>query len=157
FEHFARLTPNIKTHLLTRALRGEHIHGERFVIRKKDGAEDAFEVNIAPLFDSHGQQIGIVCAFRDITEHVRAEQRIRRALDTMLHAVEAVSGLRDIREMLYRVLAMTLAAMNCQRGVVQLYNQEAQKFTSLLSIGFPSGEAEQWLEEQRHWLEPDGY
>jgi signal transduction histidine kinase/PAS domain-containing protein len=157
FEHFARLTPNIKTHLLTRALRGEHIHGERFITRKKDGSEDAFEVNIAPLFDSHGQQIGIVCAFRDITEHVRAEQRIRRALDTMLHAVEAVSGLRDIREMLYRVLAMTLAATNCQRGVVQLYNQELQKFTSLLSIGFPSGEAEQWLEEQRHWLEPDGY
>ncbi len=180
YAHFAELTPNINTHLpsylkshpvytffghaiqpedhpLTRALRGERIHGERFLSRKKDGSEDAFEVNIAPLFDSHGQQIGIVCAFRDITEHVRAEQRIRRALDTMLHAIEAVSGLTDIREMLYRVLAMTLAAMNCQRGVVQLYNQELQKFTPLLSIGFLLGEAEQWLEEQRYWLEPADY
>jgi signal transduction histidine kinase/PAS domain-containing protein len=180
FADFARLTPNIRTHLssylksypaytfyghtiqaedhpLTRALRGEHIQGERFLSRKDDGSEDAFEVNIAPLFDSHGQQIGIVSAFRDITEHVRAEQRIRRALDTMLHAAEAVSGLTDIREMLYRVLAMTLAAMNCQRGVVQLYNQESQKFTPLLSIGFSFGETEQWLEEHRYWLEPEGY
>ena len=178
--NFAELTPNINTHLssylksypaytfyghsiqpdehpLTRALRGEHIHGERFLSRKKDGSEDAFEVNIAPLFDSHGQQIGIVSAFRDISEHMRAEQRIRRALDTMLHAAEAVSGLTDMREMLYRVLAMTLAAMNCQRGVVELYKQEAQKFTPLLSIGFPLGEDELWLEEQRYWLEPEGY
>ncbi len=180
YAHFAELTPNINTHLsaylkshpistffghtiqpedhpLTRALRGEHIHGERFLSKKKDGSEDAFEVNIAPLFDSHGQQIGIVSAFRDITEHVRAEQRIRRALDTMLHAVEAVSGLTDIREMLYRVLAMTLAAVNCQRGIVQLYNQEQQKFTAPLSIGFPFGEAERWLKEQQYWLEPEGY
>lgn len=180
YADFADLTPNINAHIssylkshpvstifghtiqpedhpLTRALRGEHIHGERFLSRRKDGSEDAFEVNVTPLLDSYGQQIGIVSAFRDITEQVRAEQRIRRALDTMLHAVEAVSGLTDIREMLYRVLAMTLAAVNCQRGVVQLYNQELQKFTTPLSIGFAPGEAERWLEAQRYWLEPEGY
>jgi signal transduction histidine kinase/PAS domain-containing protein len=177
--NFVELTPNIYTHLssylktypaytfyghliqpedhpLTRALRGEQIHGERFISRMDDGTEEAFEVNIAPLSDSHGQQIGIVSALRPITEHVRVEQRIRRALDTMLHAAEAVSGLTDISEMLYRVLTMTLAAINCQRGIIQLYNQEMQKFTLLSSIGFSPGEAEHWLDTQRYWLEPKG-
>jgi signal transduction histidine kinase/PAS domain-containing protein len=178
--NFVELTPNIYTHLssylktypaytfyghliqpedhpLMRALRGEQIRGERFTSKTEDGTEEAFEVNIAPLFDSHGQQIGIVSARRNITEHVRVEQRIRRALDTMLHAAEAVSGLTDISEMLYRVLAMTLTAINCQRGIVQLYDQAEQKFTLLSSIGFPPGEAERWLDTHRYWLEPEGH
>ena len=140
---------------LVRALRGELIRGERFVSKRKDGSEYAIEVNTASLLDSHDKQIGIVSAFRDITEQARAKQRIRRALDTMLHAAEEVSGVSDIREILYRVLAMTLAALNCERGVVQLYNQTTQTFQLLLSIGFSPEEVDQWLVEQKCWPSPE--
>ncbi len=140
---------------LNRALRGERIRGERFLSKRADGNEYAIEVNIAPLLDNDEHKIGIVSAFRDITEQVRVERRIRRALDTMLHAAEAVSGITDIREILYRVLAMTLTALNSDRGVVQLYDQEQRTFTPLLSVGFSREEAEQWLAEQKQWFSPE--
>jgi PAS domain S-box-containing protein len=140
---------------LKRALEGECIRGERFISKRKDGSEYAVEVNIASLLDSQDEQIGIVSAFRDITEQAHAEQRIRRALDTMLHAAEKVSGISDIREILYRVLAMTLAALNCERGVVQLYSQETQIFQPLLSVGFSLEDVDPWLAEQKCWPSPE--
>ncbi|GAC1358231.1 MAG: hypothetical protein NVS2B12_00290 [Ktedonobacteraceae bacterium] len=140
---------------INRALRGERIRGERFVSKRTDGSEYAIEVNIAPLLDNDEHKIGIVSAFRDITEQVRVERRIRRALDTMLHAAEAVSGITDIREILYRVLAMTLTALNSDRGVVQLYDQERHIFTPLLSVGFTLEEVDDWLAEQKQWFTPE--
>lgn len=137
---------------LTRALQGEFVRGERFITRRSDGSERTIEINIAPLLDGTDKKIGIVGALRDITEQIRAERRIRSALDTMLHAVEAVSGLTDMKEMMRRVLAMSLTALNCERGVVQLYDEAAQLFSPLLSIGFPADEEAQWLEENQRWL-----
>ncbi len=139
---------------LTRALRGEHIRGERFVTKRADNSERTVEVNIEPLFDSEARQIGLVSAFRDITEQVRVEQRIRLALDTMIHAVEVISGITDIKEILHRVLTMTLTALNCEYGVVQLYDQNQQIFLPLLSLGFSAQDEAQWLEEQKSWLAP---
>jgi signal transduction histidine kinase len=49
---------------------------------------------------------------------------------------------------------MTLNALNSERGVVQLYDQEQLVFTPLLSIGFTAEEETQWLEEQKCWLSP---
>ncbi|GLV56218.1 hypothetical protein KDH_30600 [Dictyobacter sp. S3.2.2.5] len=140
---------------LTRALHGERVRGERYLDTSHDGAEQAIEVNIEPLLDNNLQKIGIVSAFRDITEQVRVERRIRRALDTMLHAAEAVSGITDIKEILYRVLAMTLTALNCERGVVQIYQEEQQDFVPLLAIGFVEDEAKAWLDEHAGWFSPD--
>ncbi len=142
-------------HPFTRALHGQRIRGERLFLKDCDNSENATEVNIAPLLDSQEQQIGFVGAFRDITEQVRSEQRTRRALDTMLQAANVVSGLTDVREIAYRVLAMTLTALSCERGAVQLYRAEEQCFTPLLSIGFDLGETEQWLAEQQCWQFPD--
>jgi signal transduction histidine kinase len=139
---------------LTRALAGEHIRGERFLNKNPDGSEHAIEVNIEPLLNNDQNRIGIVSAFRDITEQVRVEQRIRRALDFMLHAAEAVSGITEIKEILYRVLAMTLTTLNSERGVVYLYNEEQERFQPLLSIGFIQEEIAHWLQQQEHWLSP---
>ncbi|TMC23239.1 MAG: GAF domain-containing protein [Chloroflexi bacterium] len=139
---------------LSRALQGEQIHGERFITMRADNSERMVEVNVAPLLDSTGCQIGIVGAFRDVTEQVRVERRIRRALDTMLHAVEIVSGITDIKDILHRVLAMTLTTLNCDRGIVLLYQPEKQAFQPLLSLGFKPEAEEQWLAEQQRWLAP---
>jgi len=139
---------------LARALRGEQIRGERFMTRRADGSERSLDVNVAQMFDSEGRQIGLVSAFRDITEQVRVERRIRQALETMLHAVKTVSGITDIGVILQNVLEMTLTALNSERGVIQLYDHEQQEFTSIMSLGFSPEEEAQWVEDQQNWLEP---
>ncbi|MBO0792234.1 MAG: GAF domain-containing protein, partial [Ktedonobacteraceae bacterium] len=140
---------------LSRALRGENVRGERFITRRADGSERHLEVNIVPMFDSGGYKIGLVCAFRDISEQMRVEQRIRRALDTMLHAAEVISGLSDTAEIMRSVLSMALNAIGGARGAVQLYNPEQQIFIPMLSIGFSEEEETQWLQEQLRWLTPE--
>lgn len=144
---------------LTRALRGERIRAERFVTIRADGAERILEINSAPMYDSTGKQMGIVSAFRDITEQIRVEQRIRQALDTLLHVAEAVSGITDIKEILRIVLERTLITLNCERGVVQLYDEELHRFTPLFSCGFSPESDQQWLSDQETWLypKPDQY
>ena len=139
---------------IARALRGERIRAERFVTIRADGAERILEINIAPMLDGTGKQIGIVSAFRDITEQIRVEQRIRQALDTLLHVAEAVSGITDINAILHSVLERTLITLNCQRGVVQLYDEELQRFTPLFSIGFTPEAERQWVSDQVTWLHP---
>jgi PAS domain S-box-containing protein len=141
---------------LTRALSGMPIRNERFMeYRATDNSERVVEVNSVPLFDDEAQQIGIVCAFRDITEQARVENRIRNVLDALLHAAEVVSEVNDIKEILQRVLAMSLKALNCERGIVQTYDEQFQNFTPILSLGFTTDAEMLWLDEQKHWLEPD--
>jgi len=137
---------------VTRALRGERIRGERFVTTRADGNERILEINIAPLFDASEKQTGIVSAFRDVTEQIRIEQRIRQALDTLLHVAEAVSGITEIKEILQSVLERALVTLNCERGVVQLYDEEQDCFTPLFSIGFSLETEKQWFSDQRTWL-----
>jgi PAS domain S-box-containing protein len=140
---------------LIRALRGEHVHRERFLSYDRDGTERITEMNIVPLLNNDAKKIGIVGAFRDITEQARIERRIRRALDTMLHAVKAVTGLTETREILQRVLSMALTALNSERGVVQLYHEETQSFTPLVSIGFTPREAQHWQAQHLRHFMPD--
>ena len=94
------------------------------------------------MLDHSQRQIGLVSAFRDITEQARAEQRIRKALETMLNVAEAFSGITEIEDILNSVLGMTLATLNCERGSVHLFDQNDQAFTILLSSGFGDNESE---------------
>ena len=140
---------------LTRALRGEQIRGEHLSVTRADGEEHIVEINVAPVFDASGSRIGIVSAFRDVTQQIRTEQRIRQALDTLLHVAEAVSGITDITDILHSVLERTLVTLNCERGVVQLFDEQQQRFTSLFSIGFSPEAEQQWLSDQSAWLHPE--
>lgn len=137
---------------VTRALRGERIRGERFVTTRADGNERILEVNIAPLLDASKKQIGVVSAFRDVTEQIRSEQRIRQALDTLLHVAEAVSGITEVKDILHSVLERTLITLNCERGVVQLYDEDQHQFTPLFSMGFSLETEQQWMKDQKVWL-----
>lgn len=141
---------------LSRALKGERIRGERFVTVRGDGVERVIEVSVTHMLDDSQRQIGLVSAFRDVTEQARAERRIRKALETMLNVAEAVSGITEIKDILQRILGMALSTLNCERGTVHLFDQNDQAFTFLLASGFANNEAEQeWLIEQSLWLTPD--
>ena len=136
---------------ITRALRGERIRGERLLVRRADGAERFVEINVEPLLDSMGRQVGVVSGYRDVTQQMRAEQRIRQALETMLHVAVAVSGMTDIKDILRNVLEMTLTSFNCDRGSVHVYDEDQQTFVPLLACGFSAEAEKQWLTEQRQW------
>ncbi len=142
---------------VTRALRGERIRGERLLTRRSDGAERFIETSVAPMFDATGKQTGVVSAFRDITEQMRVEQRIRQVLETMLHVAVAVSGVTDIKDILRSVLEMTLTAFNCDRGSVHVYDEEQCIFVPLLSCGFTEEAEQKWLTEEERWLTPAAF
>jgi PAS domain S-box-containing protein len=142
---------------VTRALRGEQIRGERLLTRRSDGAERFVETSVAPMFDATGKQTGVVSAFRDITEQMRVEQRIRQVLETMLHVAVAVSGVTDIKDILHSVLEMTLTAFNCDRGSVHVYDEEQRVFVPLLSYGFTEEAEQKWLTEEERWLTPAAF
>ena len=140
---------------LSRALKGERIRGERFVTQRSDGVERVLEVNVTHMLDESQKQRGLVSAFRDVTEQIRVEQRIRQALETMLNVAEAVSGITEINGILHSVLEMTLSTLNRDRGSIYLFDQSEQIFTFLLSHGFKKNDAEAaWLLEQDIWLAP---
>ena len=137
---------------IVRALRGKaQIRGERFLTARADGTPRVVELTATPLRNSEMQQIGLVCAIRDVTVQVQAEQRVRQALDTFLHIAEAVSHSMEIREILHSVLAETLKTLNCTRGTVHLFQQS---FEPLLSLGFTPDEEARWLQQQESWLNP---
>jgi PAS domain S-box len=137
---------------ISRALCGEQVHGERFLSKDAQQNEIATEINIVPLLDSENNEIGIVSAFRDITEQVRSEQRLRRALLTMLHAAEAVSGIMEIDEILKRILAMSLTTLNSERGIIQLFDEETQTITPRASSGFTDEELTLWSTDYNQQL-----
>lgn len=140
---------------ITRALRGvAQVRGERVVTVRADGARRVVEFTATPL-KNNDQQIGMVCAVRDVTVQVQVEQRIRQTLDTFLHIAEAVSHSTDIREILHRVLAETLTTLRCTRGTVHLFQQGSQSFDPLLSLGFSPDDETHWLQKQQTWLDQD--
>lgn len=137
---------------VVRALRNKaHIRGERFLTARADGAPRVVELTATPLRDHEMQPIGLVCAIRDVTVQVQAEQRVRQALDTFLHIAEAVSHTMEIRDILHSFLAETLKTLNSPRGTVHLFQQS---FEPLVSLGFTPGEEARWLKRQASWLNP---
>jgi PAS domain S-box-containing protein len=137
---------------IVRALRGQtQVRGERFLTSRVDGSPRVVELTATPLRNSEMQQIGLVCAIRDVTVQVQAEQRVRQALDTFLHIAEAISHSMEIRDILHSVLAETLKTLNCARGTVHLFQQS---FKPLLSLGFTADEEARWLQKQESWLNP---
>ena len=140
---------------LTRALRGDtQVRGERIITTRTDGSRRVIELTATQLRNNEKQQIGLVCAFRDITVQMKAEERIRQALDTFLHIAEVVSYSTDIDDILRRVLAETLAALDCQRGAVYLFQQTQGVFDPHLLLGFSPAEEACWLQKQQSWLDP---
>ncbi len=136
---------------VSRALRGETIRGERFITHRIDGSERVVEINVSPLLDSASRKTGLVCAFRDVTEQVRIERRIRRALDAMLHAVEAVSGVIDQNTIMHNVLAMALNTLNGNYGTLQLFDEQRKVFLPQLSMRFAATHHINWFDEQTYW------
>lgn len=140
---------------LTRALQGERVRGERFSTIRSDGEKRVIEVNVTRVQDESQQATSYVCAFHDITGQVRVEEGFQKALQAMLDIADAASGMTGVEEIMTSVLELTLSTLDCERGVVQKYNEVEDVFMLQLASGFADEEAAaRWLEEQRAWLTP---
>jgi PAS domain S-box-containing protein len=81
--------------LLARVTSGERIEDFETIRRRKDGAEVAVSISIAPVFDTSGKVIGVSNTVRDLRAFRRAEEAVRRAEDQLRQAqkMEAVGRL----------------------------------------------------------------
>ena len=71
--------PIVREELPTaRALKGEHVLGERFVLTRLDGQEMVVSFSSAPL-QLGGQAIGAVTVWTDITDLIRSQEALRDA------------------------------------------------------------------------------
>ncbi len=66
---------------LARALRGQSVTDEEFVVTHPDGSRRTLATSAAPVLDSEGGLIGAVSAFTDITARKAAEEERRQLLD----------------------------------------------------------------------------
>ncbi|MCL5099055.1 MAG: response regulator [Candidatus Omnitrophica bacterium] len=71
-----------------RALRGEVVRGERYVVKNSRGQRLTFEVNASPLY-AGDHPAGAVAVWHDITEIIRGEERIIQLNQELEHKVRA--------------------------------------------------------------------
>ena len=79
----------IEQHPTPRAAQGEKVAGERFKITRSDGTEMAVEISSSPIYEN-GRIIGAVTVWRDISEHVRSGEELRRNEATLRGILDAV-------------------------------------------------------------------
>ena len=60
-----------------RALRGTTIIAEDYIVERSDGSRAPVIASVAPIRNPDGRVIGIVGAFQDVSERVRAEEQVR--------------------------------------------------------------------------------
>ena len=95
-EHYGLYEPDGKRLLekealpLYRALCGERVRNVELLIRRKDGHARSALVSGQPILDVHGQSVGAVVAFHDITERKALEGQLRQA--QKLEAVGSLAG-----------------------------------------------------------------
>lgn len=63
---------------VTRALRGEQVHGDELVLVDGEDVVGVLVANAAPMLDDDGTAVGAVLALHDITDRRRAEDELRR-------------------------------------------------------------------------------
>jgi len=89
----ARLTE--ARQLLARVVDGERISQYETVFRRKDGAEFAISLSLAPIFDTSGRVVGASASGRDLTSQRDAEEALRNTAEQLRQAqkMEAVGRL----------------------------------------------------------------
>lgn len=99
-----------------RALRGESVHGLCFLITRQDGTEMALECSSGPLRVGD-RIIGSVTVWHDITERMRAEEKIRKQRQAILQLSTPVLPLAD------RMLVLPLIGVVDAQRAAQLAQQ----------------------------------
>jgi PAS domain S-box-containing protein len=119
--------------ILERLRRGEHV--ERFDTRRvtKGGRLIDVSMTISPLYDEKGEMVGASTIARDVTEHRRGEEALRRLASIVESSYDAIVG---------RTLDGTVTSWN--DGAERLFGYSAEEMTgrSVDSLMSTPGELE---------------
>jgi signal transduction histidine kinase/ActR/RegA family two-component response regulator len=129
---------------LARAILGMEVDREEIYLRNAQKPEGAWlSVSGRPLRDEHGMLWGGVVSFRDITEHKRAEENLRRANrahlairscnQAVIRAVEEMSLLREVCRIIVEVAGYRL----CWVGYAE--HDEAKTVRPVAQAGYEEG------------------
>jgi PAS domain S-box-containing protein len=120
---------------LYRATRhGETITDEEWVIERPDQTRIIIWVNVAPIRDSDGQIVGAVNCWRDITEHRRAEDALRRAAEMDAFRVKLNDALRTLADPV-AIQAEACRLLGERLGVDRAYYVEISEPDDYVRVG----------------------
>jgi len=94
----------------------------------RHGRRTPVDATAAPIRDDQGEMIGVVLAFRDITERKRTEDEIRRRAaqqEALSAVIAAAAGAQEVTDLLKAGLDHTLQALGLRTGGIWVSGQHA--------------------------------
>ena len=178
-DYYAFYQPDMKTPYhtdelpLSKALRGESVTmADVFVKFTKETKSLWVSVTACPLIDKHGILRGGVAVIRDITEHKRATEAIRRhhrELQIILDSCPAMIFYKDTENRLIRINRTLADAMGLPieqiegKSLLELYPNQAEKYwrddKEVMSTGKPKTNIIETLETTKgiRWVQTDKF
>jgi signal transduction histidine kinase/PAS domain-containing protein len=142
-----------------RLLRGEVLTGEHAVdvtITTLHGRELQLNVNGAPLYDAHGNIVGAVALFHDVTERRKLERHTHDALKALLAMAEVLVQGTDradtgelqrtssVSRVVQRLLRLSRRVLGCKRMGIILIEPETELLQPVTVVGSSTEEMQQW-------------
>lgn len=82
------------------------------VIRNKDGTLTPVSMSLSVFKDEQGNDLGIVCVGKDISEHKRAEAE-REVISEIIQGITSTTNLDELLQLIHRSIGRILYAENC--------------------------------------------
>lgn len=123
--------------LLRRLRRAETVTDETPAWRR-DGARFTAFVTYSPVFNPHGELIGVVSVSTDVTERRRAEQQVRRQNDyfvTLHETTLAVMNRLDLNNLLETIAARAAGLLGAQQAEVYLLEPDGGEMLPVAAAG----------------------
>jgi len=120
--------------------RGEIVEDFETRIRRKDGETRVISWHSRNLLDEHGRPIGSIALGRDVTEHKRTEETLRRRAEE-LAALQAtmldITGRRDLPMLLETIVERAARLLGAPAGGMYLCDPEKQEARCVVSYNTP--------------------
>ena len=118
-------------------------HGEGSVRFSRTIKNREYEVVAAPLRDPGGE-VSLICVFRDVTERLRIEERLRRSEDELRHLAAHIESVREdertgIARELHDELGQSLTALKMDLSWISRHQQNdrpdiTEKLSAMISL-----------------------
>jgi PAS domain S-box-containing protein len=110
-------------------LNGEIVVDEEMDLQRNDGTRGVISVSAEPVCDSQGNKIACVSLIRDVTEHKKSMQKLKKLNETLEQRVAERTALAESRAKQLQALAVELieAEERERRRVAQLLHEDLQQ------------------------------